>query len=219
MADEHARSAGRRADHAASRPASRSARRSSCSSSLLAAWWLYLVREVVVVAFLALIIAAAIHAPVAALEARGVRRVLAVLIVYLVLFAVVGVMLALLIPPLVTQARAFAADLPNIIGRLSADVNALLAQLGLSSGGERRRLDPRPARLARRAARPHPGRRRRLPERAPAGDVPERADDPRARSRPGLEHALRRRRRSAGVGQPASARRPTGSAPTSGASS
>ena len=102
---------------------------------LLAAWWLYLVREVLVVAFLALIIAAAIHAPVAALEARGLRRVLAVLVVYLVLFAVIGVMLALLIPPLVTQARAFAADLPNIIGRLSADVNALLAQLGLSSGG------------------------------------------------------------------------------------
>jgi putative heme transporter len=101
---------------------------------LLAAWWLYLVREVLVVAFLALIIAAAIHAPVAALEARGLRRVLAVLIVYLVLFALVGVLLALLIPPLVTQARAFAADLPNIIGRLSADVNALLAQLGLSSG-------------------------------------------------------------------------------------
>ena len=101
---------------------------------LLAAWWLYLVREVLVVAFLALIIAAAIHAPVAALEARGLRRVLAVLVVYLVLFAVIGLLLALLIPPLVTQARAFAADLPNIISRLSADVNALLAQLGLASG-------------------------------------------------------------------------------------
>ena len=101
----------------------------------LAAWWLYLVREVLVVAFLALIIAAAIHAPVAALEARGVRRIFAVLVVYLVLFAMVGLLLALLIPPLVTQARAFAADLPNIISRLSADVNALLAQLGLSSEG------------------------------------------------------------------------------------
>ena len=99
---------------------------------VLAAWWLYLVREVLVVAFLALVIAAAIHAPVAALEARGVRRVFAVLIVYLVLFAVVGVLLALLIPPLVQQAGAFATDLPNIVTRLSADVNALLAQLGLS---------------------------------------------------------------------------------------
>ena len=101
----------------------------------LAAWWLYLVREVLVVAFLALIIAAAIHAPVAALEARGIRRIFAVLLVYLVLFAAIGLLLALLIPPLVTQARAFAADLPSIIGRLSADVNALLAQLGLATGG------------------------------------------------------------------------------------
>jgi predicted PurR-regulated permease PerM len=100
---------------------------------VLAAWWLYLVREVLVTAFLALIIASAIHAPVAALEARGIRRVLAVLIVYLVLFAVVGVMLALLIPPLVRQASDFATDLPNIVGRLSEDVNAFLAQLGLSS--------------------------------------------------------------------------------------
>lgn len=100
---------------------------------LLAAWWLYLDRAVLVTAFLAVIIAAAIHAPVAALEARGIRRVFAVLIVYLVLFAAVGVLLALLIPPLVRQAGDFATNLPSIIGRLSDDVNAFLAQLGLSS--------------------------------------------------------------------------------------
>ena len=100
----------------------------------LAAWWLYLIREVVVTGFLAVIIAAAIHAPVAGLEARGVRRVLAVLIVYLALIAVVVVMLALLAPPLVSQARAFAADLPAIVGSLSTSLNAILAQLGLSSG-------------------------------------------------------------------------------------
>ena len=100
----------------------------------LAAWWLYLVRDVLVTAFLALIIAAAIHAPVAGLEARGVRRVVAVVLVYLGLIAMVVVMLALLVPPLISQARAFAADLPAIIGRLSEDLNSLLAQLGLSSG-------------------------------------------------------------------------------------
>ena len=74
----------------------------------LAAWWLYLVREVLVVAFLAVVIAAAIHAPVAALEARGVRRVFAVLLVYLALIAAFGVLLALLVPPLIAQAREFA---------------------------------------------------------------------------------------------------------------
>ncbi len=100
----------------------------------LAAWWLYLVREVLVTGFLALVIAAAIHGPVAALEARGLRRVVAVLIVYLALVAVVVVLLALLVPPLVSQARGFANDLPAIIGSLSAGLNSILAQLGLSSG-------------------------------------------------------------------------------------
>lgn len=99
----------------------------------LAAWWLYLVREVLVVAFLALIIAAAIHAPVAVLEARGLRRVFALLIVYLVLFAVIGLLLALLIPPLLAEASEFATDLPALIGSLSTMINNVLAQLGLSA--------------------------------------------------------------------------------------
>jgi predicted PurR-regulated permease PerM len=99
----------------------------------LVAWWLYLVREVIVTGFLALIIAAAIHAPVATLEARGIRRVFAVLLVYLALIAAVVVLLALLVPPLVNQARAFAEDLPAIVGRLTDGLNTLLAQLGLSS--------------------------------------------------------------------------------------
>jgi putative heme transporter len=100
----------------------------------LGAWWLYLVRDVVVLAFLALIIAAAASGPVAALEARGIRRVFAVVLLYIALLAVVGVLLALLVPPLVTQAREFAADLPAIIGSLSGGLDSLLAQLGLSAG-------------------------------------------------------------------------------------
>jgi putative heme transporter len=99
----------------------------------LGAWWLYLVREVLVTAFLALVIASAIHAPVVALEARGVRRVLAVALVYAILLAVVGTMLALLVPPLVAQARDLATDLPAIVTSLSASANALLAQIGLST--------------------------------------------------------------------------------------
>ena len=39
---------------------------------------------------LALVIASAIHAPVAALESRGIRRVLAVVIVYVILLGVIG---------------------------------------------------------------------------------------------------------------------------------
>ena len=101
----------------------------------LAAWWVYLVRDVLVLGLLAVVIAAAIHAPVEILERRGVRRVFAVLLVYLGLIVVVGLLLALLVPPLLAQAREFAADLPTILGSLSGSINALLAQLGLSTGG------------------------------------------------------------------------------------
>ncbi len=101
----------------------------------VAAWWIYLVRDVLVLGLMALVIAAAIHAPVEILERRGVRRVFAVLLVYLALIVLVGVLLALLVPPLLAQAREFAADLPVILGSLSGSINALLAQLGLSTGG------------------------------------------------------------------------------------
>jgi predicted PurR-regulated permease PerM len=101
----------------------------------LAAWWIYLVREVLAVALLALVIAAAIHGPVAALERRGLRRVLAVVLIYLGLIVSVIVLLALLVPPLLDQARGFATDLPALLGTLSANLTAFLAQLGVSTGG------------------------------------------------------------------------------------
>lgn len=100
-----------------------------------AAWMIYLVREVIVTGLLALVIAAAIHGPVAGLQRRGVPRIAAVLLVYLGLFVVVGVMIALVVPPLITEARAFADDLPTIISQLSGSLNAFLAQLGISAGG------------------------------------------------------------------------------------
>ncbi len=101
----------------------------------LAAWWIYLIREVLVLGLLALVIAAAIHGPVSALQRRGVPRIGAVLIVYLALFAIVGVMLAVIVPPMLVEAGELASDLPIIIGDLTGRVNAFLAQFGLTAGG------------------------------------------------------------------------------------
>jgi len=99
------------------------------------AWLIYLVREVLVIAFLALVIAAAIHAPVAVLQRRGLGRIVAVLVVYLTLLGVVGAMLAIVVPPLLAEAREFAEDLPVLLAELSARVDAFLAQFGLSVSG------------------------------------------------------------------------------------
>jgi predicted PurR-regulated permease PerM len=100
-----------------------------------AAWLIYLVREVFVIAFLAVVIAAAIHAPVAALQRRGLGRMIAVLVVYVALLGVVGAMLAIVVPPLLAEARDFAEDLPTLLAELSSRVDAFLAQFGLSVSG------------------------------------------------------------------------------------
>lgn len=102
---------------------------------LWAAWMVYLVREVLVLGFLALVIAAAIHGPVSALQRRGVPRIGAVVIVYVALIAVVALMLAVIVPPLLEQARALTTDLPGLLAELSVRLNSILAQFGLASGG------------------------------------------------------------------------------------
>jgi predicted PurR-regulated permease PerM len=101
----------------------------------LLAWWTYLVREVVILAFMALVIAAAIHGPVAGLERRGVPRVGAVLVVYLGLIGIVAVLLGVIVPPLLDQARALTSNFPALLDELSARLNTILAQLGLSTEG------------------------------------------------------------------------------------
>ncbi|NJD28867.1 MAG: AI-2E family transporter [Chloroflexi bacterium] len=100
-----------------------------------AAWLVYMVREVLVIAFLALIIAAAIHAPVAALQRRGLPRIAAVVAVYAALIGAVGLMLAIIVPPLISEARELADDLPLLLDELRARADAFLAQFGLATGG------------------------------------------------------------------------------------
>lgn len=100
-----------------------------------AAWFTYSIREILVTAFLALIIAAAIHGPVASLERRGLRRVFAVALTYVLLILVVGAMLALVIPPLVKQVRDLATDLPAILDDLAARLRPLLQAVGQPTDG------------------------------------------------------------------------------------
>jgi predicted PurR-regulated permease PerM len=101
----------------------------------LAAWWIYLVREVIVLGLLALVVAAAIHAPVAGLQRRGVPRIGAVLLVYLALIGAIALMLGLIVPPLLEEAGEFGTNLPTLLGELSGRLNAILAQFGLSAEG------------------------------------------------------------------------------------
>lgn len=82
---------------------------------LALAWQL---RQLLILAFLAALLAAALHGPSLTLERHGLGRTAAVVVTYLVLVAVLAVVVALIFPPLVQQAVQLVDDLPDLFGRL-----------------------------------------------------------------------------------------------------
>lgn len=88
---------------------------------ILGLWLIYVVREVFAVLFVALILSAALDPAVRWMVARKVPRSLAVVAVFLVLFLVAGTLVSLLIPPIVSQFKSFAENLPANFEKL-ADV-------------------------------------------------------------------------------------------------
>lgn len=98
---------------------------------VLLAWQL---REVLVLAFLAVLVAAGVHRLTAPLERRGVPRIAAVVAVYLALLGVVAVLIWIVVPPLVEQLVAFVEELPAFIGAaeswLRQQLDALPGDIG-----------------------------------------------------------------------------------------
>jgi len=81
---------------------------------ILALGVLWQLQQLVLLTIVALIIAAAMHAPVAAMERRGMPRPLAILLAYTVLLGVFVVALVVVGGPLVTQLQQLFDDLPQI---------------------------------------------------------------------------------------------------------
>lgn len=85
---------------------------------ILGAYLLWQLRVVLALVFVAILLAAAIRAPVGWLQGRGLPRVLAVVLVYLAIAVVAGLGVWLIVPPLVEQASAFVANLPETVETL-----------------------------------------------------------------------------------------------------
>ena len=68
-------------------------------------WFLYFVRDVIAVFFVALVLSSIIDPFADWLEVRRIPRAIAVLIVYVVLFSIVGLVIGVLIPPLIQEIR------------------------------------------------------------------------------------------------------------------
>lgn len=102
---------------------------------VLAALWLaYSIRDVLVLAFLALIVAAAMGGPVALIQ-RRLPRLAAIAAVYAGLILLVTLTLAIVVPPLVSELAALASSLPSIAQDVTDRVRPVLERYGLLDGG------------------------------------------------------------------------------------
>ncbi len=85
---------------------------------LLLLWFIYAVKEIFAILFVALILASAFDPWVDWLQKRKVPRGLGVLLIYLVLFLVLGSAIVLLIPPITEQVKELSSNFPQYWGKL-----------------------------------------------------------------------------------------------------
>jgi len=77
-------------------------------------WFLYIIKDILVAIFVAMLLATALGPIVGSMQKRGIPRPLAVVVIYLVLLSVLGGIVALLIPPLTEQIQQAAKNFPML---------------------------------------------------------------------------------------------------------
>jgi len=104
---------------------------------LLSLWLLYLIKDVILTLFVALLVMAILNPLINRMARFRVPRSLSVLICYILLFGIFALGIAGVIPPLVDQTSSFVTDLPTYLGNLGVNrvvsdqvTNQLIAQLG-----------------------------------------------------------------------------------------
>ena len=102
---------------------------------VLAAYLLYQLRLLLILIFLAILLAAGLYGAVRFFE-RFLPRILAVLVSYALLIGVFVLVLFLIFPPLVRGVVDFADDLPNIADSLRAGVISLIDGIAGAGTGE-----------------------------------------------------------------------------------
>ncbi len=82
---------------------------------LIFVWILFRIREIILQFFLALVITAILNPTVTRLSKRKIPRGASVLVVYFILFGLVGLSIAALVPALIDQTTAFINNFPKVI--------------------------------------------------------------------------------------------------------
>lgn len=82
-------------------------------------WFLYGIRSVLAILLAALVFSSAFNPWVDRMQRRGVPRLLAILVIFVLFFAVVSLIIVLFIPALVREVRDLASSFPTLFDRLS----------------------------------------------------------------------------------------------------
>jgi len=86
---------------------------------ILLLWFFYLIRDILVLVFLALIIVSAIDPVVDWCQKKRIPRSLAVLVIYILAIAIVGTAVSFLIAPLASEIRGLGENFPSFVEKLS----------------------------------------------------------------------------------------------------
>lgn len=95
---------------------------------LILLWFIYIIREIILVFFVALLIMAILNPWVTKFSKFKIPRVVSIILVYLLFFGLIGIVLAGLLPPLVDQTKSFVNGLPKYLENLGV-VSSLSEQV------------------------------------------------------------------------------------------
>ena len=87
--------------------------------------FLYAVRDIAAILFLALVIASAIDPLAQWFEKKGVSRIFTVLAVYLTAFGLIGLLVYLIVPVLLTEIRELSAVMPAYVEKINSFIRTI----------------------------------------------------------------------------------------------
>lgn len=85
-------------------------------------WFLYFIRDIILQLFVAVFIMTVLDPIVRRLTQFKIPRTIAVFVIYLLIIAVLGLLIAGIIPPLIEQTASFAASLPKYLSAIGVSV-------------------------------------------------------------------------------------------------
>jgi len=86
---------------------------------LISLWFIVQIRQIIILIFLSVILLSALLKPVEWLHAKKIPRVVSVLLVYIFVIGLIGLVVSIIVPPLVSQTSDFISRLPQIVGTVN----------------------------------------------------------------------------------------------------